>query len=283
MHAATGADLLWIAPAAVQAHLVESDTELAEIHELEPWRIRVSDEGEAALLDRWRSHGRDCAILGLWCTPRRVPPLVSELARTAQERGFARLIAPPQPEKTARAYRDAGMKVLERVAVMRRAIRAGDLRDSSEERFETDGSTFVLRTADPSDLHAIIGLDALCFDEFWRYDLRSLERLSRTGHLVVAEEEEELIGYTLATAYGADGSLGRLAVRPSARGCGRGRSLALHALGWLADQGVRSVVLSVQELNEPARELYRSIGFEVVPGWLVASALDLPHDRSEER
>jgi hypothetical protein len=76
---ALASELAWIAGPAVRARLVEDRAELVAIAESEPWRVRVTEKGEAAFLARWREHLDYCAVLGLWCSPRRVPLLVTDL------------------------------------------------------------------------------------------------------------------------------------------------------------------------------------------------------------
>ncbi|WP_261405261.1 GNAT family N-acetyltransferase [Chenggangzhangella methanolivorans] len=55
-----------------------------------------------------------------------------------------------------------------------------------------------------------------------------------------------------------------IAVAAERRGAGGGKALLGRHLGRLAGQGVRRVVLEVDEDNEPALALYRAFGFEQV-------------------
>ena len=52
-----------------------------------------------------------------------------------------------------------------------------------------------------------------------------------------------------------------LGVVPEFRQHGHGRTMALRALGWLRDQPVTQLTLSVDGRNLPARRLYQSLGF----------------------
>jgi ribosomal-protein-alanine N-acetyltransferase len=262
---ACASDLAWLGPAAVQARVVDRTAELAKILEAEPWRVWVTARGEAAILDRWREHSSDCAILGLWCAPRRVPALVRELEAAAAARGFKRLIGPLVPEDAAHPYLNAGMTVLERVVIMRLDGR-GMARALSPSAVRAPAS---IRSGVDADMPRILEIDAASFDEFWRYDERTLMRLSGSGRLLVAEEDSVLIGYTLATVHGPESSLGRLAVMPASRGRGIGCALAQEAIRWVSGQGAKAVVLSSQEDNAGAQALYRSLGFAIVPGHLM--------------
>jgi len=206
-------------------------------------------------------------VLGLWCSPRRVPVLVADLLEVARERGFDRLLGPLVPEDRARPYLEAGLRVVERVRVLRLDARLLARAGAHE---APGGVTF--REATAGDLPAVVRIDATSFVPFWHYDLRLLGRLAATGRIVVAEKDGIVIGYTLATVRGGDGSLGRLAVSPSMRRHGVGRALASEAVAWMASQGARGVILSTQEDNEASLALYRGLGFRESPGALVACA-----------
>lgn len=271
----------WLTAAAVQARLVADASELARMLRTEPWRVWVSERGEAAILDRWRDHLSDCAVLGLWCTPGRVPLLVAELERIAEAAGFDRLVGPLLPQDAARPYLNAGMLVAERIVVMRLDRRA-TRRLAAEVTGDLPAGVSV-RPAGSDDISGIVDLDARCFDHFWRYDRRLVERLSSAGIMLVAEGGSGPIGYTLATVHGSEASLGRLAVAPESRRMGIGHLLAREAIRWVAGQGAETVVLSSQEDNRAAQDLYRSLGFVVVPGHLVVCVSGRLSGPGEER
>jgi ribosomal-protein-alanine N-acetyltransferase len=272
---ATTAELAWIAQPAVVARVVESPAELLAIAGIEPWRVRVTEAGEAVLLARWREHVNDCAVLGLWCSPRRVPVIVTDLLEVARDRGFSRLLGPLVRERDSRPYLDAGLRVVERVAVMRldlrpRSARAREGATAGPATTATPG--LVVREASEADLGDVLAIDAASFPPFWRYDASLLERLARTEHLAVGEIGGRLVGYTLAATGAGAGTLGRLAVVPEARGRRIGRRLADEAVDWLARSGARSVALSTQEDNAVSRVLYRGMGFTETGDVLVACA-----------
>ncbi len=52
-----------------------------------------------------------------------------------------------------------------------------------------------------------------------------------------------------------------LGLAPAARGKGLGRRLVQHAINTAHAQGVKQIVLAVDELNQPAMTLYRKLGF----------------------
>jgi len=272
---ATLRELAWIAGPAVRAQLVEDRAELVAISGSEPWRVRVTEKGEAALLARWREHLDYCAVLGLWCSPRRVPLIVTDLLEVARAQGFGRLLGPLVPEPACGPYLDAGLRVVERVVVMRLDLRAraradGDGVDAIGGTTRVPG--LAVREAGLADLGAILGIDQDCFEPFWRYHRTGLERFARIGRLAVGTIDGRIVGYTLATSRSGDGSLGRLAVAPDLRRRGIGRALAEEAVDWLVGQGVRSALLSTHEANTASRSLYRGMGFAETGDVLVACA-----------
>jgi ribosomal protein S18 acetylase RimI-like enzyme len=65
---------------------------------------------------------------------------------------------------------------------------------------------------------------------------------------------------------GSDGHRGwlyYLAVDPLHRQAGRGRRLVRHAEAWLAGQGIGKVQLMIRAENEPVRDFYAAMGYEV--------------------
>ena len=263
------ADLAWITAPALRSHVVDTAAELREMSRDAPWRVRVTERGEAAVLGRWREHLSDCAVLGLWCSPRRVPLIVTDLREVASDEGFERLVGPLVPEREASPYLDAGLRVTQRVVVMR--MRPRPVSDGTGAFLPAGVS---LRDAAAEDLGAILALDATCFEPFWRYDAASLARLLDAERIVVALLEGRFVGYTLSTLRAGEASLGRLAVAPEARRRGIGRALALEALDQVAGSGARNVVLSTQEDNAASRALYRGIGFRETGDVLVACSTD---------
>ena len=87
--------------------------------------------------------------------------------------------------------------------------------------------------------------------------------------VLVAEREDEVIGYTYAAIEGPDwmslraaaGSLHDIVVDPGQRGQGVGRLLLDATLAALDARGAPRVVLSTAERNGPAQRLFARAGF----------------------
>lgn len=262
---ADGSDLPHLAEEAVRSRVVGNASELLAIMSEEPWRLRVTERGEAAVLGPRSDGSGDLAVLGLWCASPRIPALVRDLVEVARTHGFVRLIGPLVPEAQAGPYLRAGLHVTDRVAVLR-CDRPAD----APVLPPPPGVT--IREARFDDLDFVARIDAAAFPAFWRYDAVRLAGLLDADRGAVAEEDGDLIGYTLATVSDGEGGLGRLAVVDGARGRGVGAALASEAVAWLAAHGARAVTLSTQAENEASRRLYGGLGFRRLPDTLVVCA-----------
>lgn len=73
---------------------------------------------------------------------------------------------------------------------------------------------------------------------------------------LIAEAEDKIAGYLAGVQLGGTLGIEEVAVLPGFRRMGIGRALVAHAL-----RNQQGAVLSVSEANEPARALYKSLGF----------------------
>lgn len=110
--------------------------------------------------------------------------------------------------------------------------------------------------------------------------------LAQPGGLVLGDDD----GFILARAVLDEAEILTLAVRPSARRRGFGRTLVEAATAHLRNQGVRTLHLEVAEDNDAALALYRATGFVEVgrrPGYYArapgpdAAALLLARDLND--
>ena len=124
--------------------------------------------------------------------------------------------------------------------------------------------TLVLRPAVAGDLPAIVAIDQ---GEDGVGLLPSLyaELLSRvtagTALLLVAEEGEDIAGFSACSRVLDEATLLALVVEASRRGCGVGAALLAASLEALAERGARRCLLEVRASNAPALALYEGAGF----------------------
>lgn len=141
------------------------------------------------------------------------------------------------------------------------------------------GSSFVVRAATEDEpaactdlwVAAVAARDGQAESEAVRRragDKFSVDRVA----LVVAEDQDGLVGFVLVTAPGTGGPtdpedaayLSLLAVAPRAQGRGIGRRLLRSAVDEAARAGHRRCVLHALDDNAPALGLYRGAGFRAV-------------------
>lgn len=232
---------------------MQSADDLRAFHAAGPWRVRVTERGEAALLDRWKAGSEVLSIRGVWCSAHHVPAFVGDAIAVARSQGFDRVLSPLVPLEYLGPYLSAGFEVVQRIVAIQ-------------------GRPNLVLPADPplgvhvrrggeADVEALAQLDAVCFDEFWRWRAEDLARFLSTERLGLAETDDgDLIGYTLATVNRGAATLTRLGTRPEYRRHGVGRALLADAAAWSARSGADTFALCTQEENRAARSLYLAAG-----------------------
>ena len=129
---------------------------------------------------------------------------------------------------------------------------------------------FELRVATPDDVEAIMQLETSTFEtDAWSAESMSSELASEHTYYLFAFDSrtpEVLAGYggLLAPEDSGEGDIQTLAVAPSARRQGLGRSLVTALLAEASARGAEEVFLEVRADNPTARALYDSLGFEQI-------------------
>ena len=130
-----------------------------------------------------------------------------------------------------------------------------------ESRGKARPSVRAMRVA---DLDEVMLIERRSFSAPWEEStFRGLMRRPSAA-LLVAENDDELTGYSVMWFAADEGELGDIAVVPERRGEGIGRMLLRESIAVAASRGTRSLYLEVRESNEVARRLYEKVGFSVV-------------------
>lgn len=247
---------LW--PAIRAERLMASLDELLVYRDAGPWRVRVTHRGEAALLGRWREHLDVLAIRSVWASSeKRVGEFADDARELARVHGFSRVLSPLLPEPLLRPYWQSEFATLQTVVAIQgrlEAIAHADLPPG-----------IAIREGGAADLDALAGIDARCFEDFWRYGAGDLVTPLGCERAAVAMTEDcHVIGYTLATVGGSSAMLSRMCVAPEARRRGVGAALLAEVARWATREGALTLALCTQESNLAARALYARCGLSEI-------------------
>ncbi|MGZ8753441.1 MAG: GNAT family N-acetyltransferase [Acidimicrobiia bacterium] len=179
------------------------------------------------------------------------PEFVERCLENLREQGRARVVTSALTPADALPFVDAGFTVRERLHLL------------THDMTGTQPPARSTRRARATDRHAVLALDHLAFDEFWRLDEAGLDdaiRATPVARFRVAGDDG-IAAYAISGRSGNQGYLQRLAVAPSARREGWGRVVVADGLRWLARHGVRRTLVNTQLDNTSALALYEACGF----------------------
>ena len=236
-------------------------------HDVVQWgpdRLRVAT---------WRGDDH-VAVVTPWPGRPARPGSVARTAADLGERGVARLLTPALPPEEQAPFLAQGFAVLERLHLLRHALATLPATAGTEAR---------LRRGWRRDHPRVLAVDALAFDDFWRFDRDALvdaRSATPSSQLRVAERDRQVVGYAVTGRAGDTCYLQRLAVHPAHQGAGVGSALAVDALRWAAGHGATSVLVNTQERNAAALALYEALGFTPEPHGLAVLERRLDHERA---
>ena len=136
-----------------------------------------------------------------------------------------------------------------------------------------DGPGLTVREGRPDDAPFVVGLGATAFARFGDYGPIMREFLaSPEVASFIAEAAGERVGFALVEAPSAHpgfADLVAIAVDSRHRRAGVGKALLSRVIAALEERSEASLfVLTVADDNDPAITLFRSLGFEMIPGVL---------------
>ncbi len=122
----------------------------------------------------------------------------------------------------------------------------------------------MIRDFEWTDIPAACAIEGAAFphdtwspESFWG----ELARSATSGHYFAADVDGDLVGYAGVAFAGDDAHLQTLAVAMQGQGRGTGRALLDAVLARAAANNAHRCLLEVKPDNEPAIELYASVGF----------------------
>ena len=110
----------------------------------------------------------------------------------------------------------------------------------------------------------IAELEKCCFNDPWSESSIASELNNRLSCWLVALDGNVVIGYVGSQTVLGETDMMNIAVHPAYRKQGVAKSLIQNLIDTISQQGSHSLMLEVRQSNEPAKNLYLSLGFETV-------------------
>lgn len=121
----------------------------------------------------------------------------------------------------------------------------------------------IIRFMEESDLSGVLKVEHDAFQMPWtRYAFLNELNNNRFAHYLVAEWEEEIIGYCGVWIVLDEANITNVAVHSAYRGKRVGENLMVHAIEMSAVYGAKTMSLEVRVSNKVAQSLYKKLGFE---------------------
>lgn len=118
----------------------------------------------------------------------------------------------------------------------------------------------MLREMTGEDIPEVAAIERQCFSQPWS-EKGFAEGLESSAVFLVAEEEGRIAGYIGMYISVPEGEITNVAVAPSLRGRGIGKTLVEAMKKWAVDHRVTRIVLEVRAGNEAAIHVYELTGF----------------------
>ena len=110
----------------------------------------------------------------------------------------------------------------------------------------------------------IAEIEKICFNDPWSENSISSELNNRLAYWLVTLDEDVVAGYVGSQTVLGETDMMNIAVHPNYRKRGIATDLIQALIAALTAQGSHSLMLEVRSTNEPAKNLYRKLGFEAV-------------------
>lgn len=116
----------------------------------------------------------------------------------------------------------------------------------------------------PEHVAFVAEMERQCFSDPWSEKSVASELDNPLSLWLIAEVDGVVAGYVGSQTVLDSADMMNLAVSPSFRRQGIGERLVNCLTEELKEKGVKTLLLEVRISNEPARELYQKLGFEIV-------------------
>ena len=113
----------------------------------------------------------------------------------------------------------------------------------------------------PHHVAKIAELETKCFPDPWSEKSIASELTNNLSLWLVAMEGEKVTGYVGSQTVLGETDMMNIAVHPDYRRQGIAEALVISLVAQLREQESRCLTLEVRASNEPAKQLYRKLGF----------------------
>ncbi|WP_240377472.1 ribosomal protein S18-alanine N-acetyltransferase [Bacillus piscicola] len=121
----------------------------------------------------------------------------------------------------------------------------------------------IIRFMEETDIDGVLRVEHDAFQMPWtRYAFENELRHNRFARYLVAEWEEEIIGYCGVWIVLDEANITNIAVHSRHRGKKAGETLLIHAIDLASVYGVKRMSLEVRVSNTAAQSLYTKLGFQ---------------------
>lgn len=116
----------------------------------------------------------------------------------------------------------------------------------------------------PEHVAAVAEMERQCFSNPWSEKSVASELDNPLSLWLIAEADGVVVGYVGSQTVLDSSDMMNLAVSQDFRRQGIGEQLVNSLTEALAEKGVKTLLLEVRISNEPAKQLYQKLGFEIV-------------------
>lgn len=116
----------------------------------------------------------------------------------------------------------------------------------------------------PEHVAAVAEMERQCFSDPWSEKSVASELDNPLSLWLIAEADGVVAGYVGSQTVLDSADMMNLAVSQGFRRQGIGEQLVNSLTEALAEKGVKTLLLEVRISNEPAKQLYQKLGFEIV-------------------